>query len=163
VKIATEAPAPPQALRPELPDALAQLVQRAMAKHVEERTPSIEALIHELEPFADPASYPAGTAPDSLYLRARPHDAAEAAPPVEPTWAAVDALGASPTSTEGTAAFQPPVRSAPPGALSTGDAWSRSPASAARRARVPPVAALGPWRSPSPYSPCWPCETVALV
>ena len=52
VKLTTTAPQRLKALRPEVPTALDNLVHWAMAIDREQRVPSIEALIRELEPFA---------------------------------------------------------------------------------------------------------------
>jgi serine/threonine protein kinase len=56
VKIATETPADPLALRPELPPALCDVVRKAMARQRDDRYTSMHALIDALKPFveADP-------------------------------------------------------------------------------------------------------------
>ena len=53
VAILTEAPAPVRALRPELPEALEEVVHRAMARDKEERFASADALLRALAPLAD--------------------------------------------------------------------------------------------------------------
>ncbi|HEX5661549.1 MAG TPA: serine/threonine-protein kinase [Polyangiales bacterium] len=58
VRFATRDAPPVRTLRPEVPEALEMLVQRAIAKHREDRTASLEALLLELVPFADPGKYP---------------------------------------------------------------------------------------------------------
>ncbi len=52
VKISNGRPIPLGKLRPDLPPALLRVVRRAMARDREQRTPSIDALIAELEPYA---------------------------------------------------------------------------------------------------------------
>jgi serine/threonine-protein kinase len=52
IKIATTEPIAPKQLRPDLPKSLERLIQWAMAKNRDQRIPSIDALIAELEPFA---------------------------------------------------------------------------------------------------------------
>ncbi|MET0340168.1 MAG: serine/threonine-protein kinase [Polyangiales bacterium] len=54
VRFATTTPAPPHALRPELPEALSTLVMRALARDRDERLASMDALIEALAPFAEP-------------------------------------------------------------------------------------------------------------
>ena len=51
VKVATETPADPIALRADLPPALRDVVCRAMARRAEDRFPSLSALIDALQPF----------------------------------------------------------------------------------------------------------------
>jgi hypothetical protein len=63
VKVATETPVDPLALRPELPPALRDVVLRAMARQRDERYPSMHALIDALKPFADSTSWPEPAAP----------------------------------------------------------------------------------------------------
>jgi serine/threonine protein kinase len=58
VRFATREVLPARALRADVPAALDVLVQRAIAKHREDRTASLEALLLELVPFADPGRYP---------------------------------------------------------------------------------------------------------
>jgi serine/threonine-protein kinase len=57
VKIATQVPQPPKELRPDLPESLSRLVLRTLARQREERTPSLDALIAELTPFASEQGY----------------------------------------------------------------------------------------------------------
>jgi serine/threonine protein kinase len=52
VKVATQLPIHPKELRADIPTALCQLVLWAMAKDRDQRIPSMEVLIRELEPFA---------------------------------------------------------------------------------------------------------------
>jgi serine/threonine protein kinase len=52
VKVATSEPPAPAQLRPDLPPALPNVVQWAMAKQRDQRCPSMEALIAALAPFA---------------------------------------------------------------------------------------------------------------
>jgi eukaryotic-like serine/threonine-protein kinase len=59
VRFATRDVTPVRRLRPDVPEELEQLVHRAIAKHRADRTPSLEALLLELVPFADPGKYPA--------------------------------------------------------------------------------------------------------
>ncbi|MFT3925659.1 MAG: protein kinase [Myxococcales bacterium] len=58
VAFAMSVPARPVLLRPDLPPALDTLVYRAIAKDREHRIRNIEALIAELEQFADAKAYP---------------------------------------------------------------------------------------------------------
>ncbi len=58
VHFATREAPPVRVLRDEVPEPLEKLVQRAIAKHREDRTRSLEALVLELVPFADPGRYP---------------------------------------------------------------------------------------------------------
>jgi serine/threonine-protein kinase len=58
VKVATTEPLPPVQLRADIPLALQNIVQWAMAKDRAQRCPSMEALIAALEPFADGNSAP---------------------------------------------------------------------------------------------------------
>jgi serine/threonine-protein kinase len=55
VKAATETPADPRLLRPELPPALRDVVLKAMARACDERYQTLQALIAALRPFAPPA------------------------------------------------------------------------------------------------------------
>jgi len=57
VAFATQRPLPLRALRPELPEALAAIVDTAIAKERTERTASLDVLIRALEPFAEQATY----------------------------------------------------------------------------------------------------------
>ena len=57
LKIATEAPLPPKKLRADVPTELDAVVQRAMAKDRDKRTPSINALIAQLMPFASEGAF----------------------------------------------------------------------------------------------------------
>jgi serine/threonine protein kinase len=50
-------PAPPRQLRPDIPEALDRLIQRAMAKERESRIGTLEALIEQLEPFANAQAF----------------------------------------------------------------------------------------------------------
>jgi serine/threonine protein kinase len=52
IQVATSTPTPVKELRPDVPSELASLVERAIAKHREERVPDVATLIRELEPFA---------------------------------------------------------------------------------------------------------------
>jgi serine/threonine protein kinase len=58
VRFATRDAQPVSALREGVPAELEQLVQRAIAKQRERRTSSLEQLLLELVPFADPGKYP---------------------------------------------------------------------------------------------------------
>ena len=57
LRIMTEQPVPVRQLRPDVPARLSQLIEWAMAKQRDDRLPSVEVLIHELEPFADEARF----------------------------------------------------------------------------------------------------------
>jgi serine/threonine-protein kinase len=57
VRFATQHPRPARALVPEVPAALDLLVQRALAKQRDDRTATMEELLLQLVPFADPAQY----------------------------------------------------------------------------------------------------------
>jgi eukaryotic-like serine/threonine-protein kinase len=61
IKVLTETPVAPRLLRHDIPPALEQVILRAMARHREERFPTLDALISELEPFASATAYPAQT------------------------------------------------------------------------------------------------------
>jgi serine/threonine protein kinase len=50
-------PSPPRELRPDIPEALDQLIQRAMSKERETRIGTLEELIQRLEPFASPRAF----------------------------------------------------------------------------------------------------------
>jgi len=52
VKIANTQPKPPKALRSDIPRTLDRLIQAAMAKERDQRLPSLEVMIRDLEPFA---------------------------------------------------------------------------------------------------------------
>jgi serine/threonine-protein kinase len=52
IKITTTEPTAPKVVRPNLPGSLSALVQKAMARDREQRTPTLDALITELEPYA---------------------------------------------------------------------------------------------------------------
>jgi eukaryotic-like serine/threonine-protein kinase len=56
-KMATQPARPPKSLRADIPTRLSDLVLRAMAKARSDRTPSVDALIRELEPFANEGSF----------------------------------------------------------------------------------------------------------
>jgi serine/threonine protein kinase len=53
IQIMTEQAVPVKDVRPDVPTKLSQLVHAAMAKQREERVPSLDAFIAQLEPFAD--------------------------------------------------------------------------------------------------------------
>jgi serine/threonine-protein kinase len=55
--IATQEPPAPKQLRPEVPSELDAVVRRAMAKDRHKRTPSLAALIAQLQPFASEAAF----------------------------------------------------------------------------------------------------------
>jgi serine/threonine protein kinase len=57
IKITTTLPPTPKALRPSLPGALSSIVETAMRRDRVERTPSLDALISALEPFASREGY----------------------------------------------------------------------------------------------------------
>jgi len=59
IKITTTQPPTPKALRPSLPTALSSIVETAMRRDRVERTPSLDALISALEPFASREGYAA--------------------------------------------------------------------------------------------------------
>jgi eukaryotic-like serine/threonine-protein kinase len=59
IKITTTQPPTPKALRPSLPSALSSIVETAMRRERAERTPSLDALISALEPFASREGYAA--------------------------------------------------------------------------------------------------------
>jgi serine/threonine-protein kinase len=59
IKITTTLPPTPKALRPSLPGALSSIVETAMRRDRLERTPSLDALISALEPFASREGYAA--------------------------------------------------------------------------------------------------------
>jgi serine/threonine protein kinase len=106
LSVMTEQPAPLSALRPDVPPKLCTIVEAAMAKKLEQRTASVEALIAELEPFADDASFgPAPALARRLRSARKTHDktlrpAAATAPtvsaPLEPESDAVDSATPSP-------------------------------------------------------------------
>ncbi len=52
IKVTTTEPPTPKSLKPELPGALSTIVQKAMARDRNDRTPSLDALIAQLGPFA---------------------------------------------------------------------------------------------------------------
>jgi serine/threonine-protein kinase len=58
VRFATEVPLAPRALNADIPLALANLVERAIAKDRELRVSSMSEFVEALEPFADAACYP---------------------------------------------------------------------------------------------------------
>jgi len=59
IKITTTQPPTPKTLRPSLPSALSSIVETAMRRERVERTPSLDALISALEPFASREGYAA--------------------------------------------------------------------------------------------------------
>jgi tRNA A-37 threonylcarbamoyl transferase component Bud32 len=79
-KMAHTHPAAPRAVRPDIPDALDRLIQRAMAKDRELRFSSLVELIEELQPFASPGAFQAQMTAASAVLpvvmraqQAKPH------------------------------------------------------------------------------------------
>jgi len=85
IKLATTEPRPPSAHGLPIPPALDDLVLRAMARSREQRTPDLETLLRELEPFSSPqgfADLPAPVEPEVGALamgatRRLPHVVAE--------------------------------------------------------------------------------------
>jgi serine/threonine-protein kinase len=67
-KMAHTMPSPARQLRPDIPEALDALIQRAMAKDREQRFGSLDELIAALEPFASPAAFRAPVVPASRVL-----------------------------------------------------------------------------------------------
>jgi serine/threonine-protein kinase len=57
LRIMTEQPVPVRELRPDAPEKLARLIEWAMAKQRDQRLPSLDVFIHELEPFSDARKY----------------------------------------------------------------------------------------------------------
>jgi hypothetical protein len=52
VRVATEVAPTPRSLREDIPASLSRVVMRAIARQREDRTPSVDTLLRELEPFA---------------------------------------------------------------------------------------------------------------
>lgn len=79
----TDVPTPVQALRPQVPNAVAELVARLMAKRPEDRPQTAAEVAARLEPFV---AYPAGAAPALAHGRRGPEPAAHrsGAPPLPP-------------------------------------------------------------------------------
>jgi len=69
IRFATQVPCLPRASCPEIPAALAVLVERAIAKDREHRLPSMETFILALEPFALPTSFG-----PRLFAKSRPSE-----------------------------------------------------------------------------------------
>jgi serine/threonine protein kinase len=57
IKITTTQPATPKSLQPSVPGALSSIVETAMRRERAERTPSLDALISQLEPYATAEGY----------------------------------------------------------------------------------------------------------
>jgi serine/threonine protein kinase len=76
IKLATSEPLPPSAHCDGIPPALDDVVLRAMARSREQRTPDLETLLRELEPFSTPRGF--SPAPTASALSARPSDRAPA-------------------------------------------------------------------------------------
>jgi serine/threonine-protein kinase len=66
VRIATEVAPTPRSLRAEIPASLSRVIMRAIARQREDRTPNVETLIRELEPFATEQGFAAELAPTSI-------------------------------------------------------------------------------------------------
>jgi hypothetical protein len=58
IKISTTRPIPPRVVRGDIPRALDTLIQKAMAKERDDRVPSLDVLISELERFATVDQFP---------------------------------------------------------------------------------------------------------
>jgi serine/threonine protein kinase len=85
VKVATETPVDPIALRADLPPALRDVVCRAMARRAEDRHPSLTALIDALLPFMPEEPYPPVVPPEPVRAADPAQRAAEPVARSQPT------------------------------------------------------------------------------
>ncbi|MCU0687702.1 MAG: protein kinase [Polyangiaceae bacterium] len=111
--IATQAPPPLRALRPEVPEALVAVIERVLCKDPQGRLPTARALFDELAPFAG-ARPPLASHPPST-----PVPTPRASPPrSDPPWVFRPAEGLTPQHTTSSFAHEP-TQAAHPGATPT--------------------------------------------
>jgi serine/threonine-protein kinase len=89
IKITTTLPPTPKSLRPSLPGALSSIVETAMRRERNERTPSLDALISALEPFTSREGYAArvtslGESPIRAAANATPSSTPVGVAPADP-------------------------------------------------------------------------------
>ncbi len=103
VKIATTEPPPPKAVQPTVPTELEQLILWAMTKKREERLPTLDRFVKELEPFADEATFSDRVSRHaaSLPLPVSPHAATSAGRVGDTTAAAAAAAVQARSSIDG--------------------------------------------------------------